>query len=702
MRAPVDRARRVGSIVKLSIVIAAALWAAASPASAQALQLSTQPSLYPAFDSAVTDYVTRCASGTPVEVTVSAPAGTTVDVDRHGPRSGDFTTAVGLNPGQAFSVVSAGDTAGTYYIRCLPADFPGWTFQRTGTPQAEWYLVSPFGRTDFGAVLPNANPTYGMVFDANGVPVWWYKSGLTTLDFKLLQDGNIAWAHLNATAEERRLDGSLARTISPPPGAGLDPHELLQLPSGNYLMSVDRGLPGQTVCGQSNLTIGDNGFEEITPDGSLVRSWWASDHIPLSEVPDAWCNSILTQPAAGPSYDPYHINSVEPDGDGFVMSFRHLDAVYRVQASDGAVVWKLGGVTRPESLTVLNDPLGDSGDLFRGQHDARILPDGTLTVHDNGFHPGSTRPPRAARFAIDPAAKTATLIEQLNDPGTVATPLCCGSVRRLPGGDWVMNWGSAGLTTELDSTGARVFSLTFDDNAGHTMFSYRAHPVLAGVLSRAALRAGMDVQFPRGYPRTKGAPWQRMPLVPAFNQCASPDRTHGAPLAFDSCSSPSTSSLLTIGTPDANGQSANSVGYVAYNAILGDPSTAADEADMKVKVGLSDVRRKSDLSDYTGELQARGSIRITDRLNGTNEDEAATMQDTELPVTVPCVGTDATSVGATCTVVTTFDAILPGTVVEGKRATWQIGPAQVFDGGTSETAGASDAQLFEDQGVFVP
>jgi len=36
------------------------------------------------------------------------------------------------------------------------------------------------------------------------------------------------------------------------------------------------------------------------------------------------------------------------------------------------------------------------------------------------------------------------------------------------------------------------------------------------------------------------------------------------------------------------------------------------------------------------------------------------------------------------------------------RAIWQMGQVQVFDGGASGTAGAADATLFEDEGVYVP
>jgi hypothetical protein len=41
-------------------------------------------------------------------------------------------------------------------------------------------------------------------------------------------------------------------------------------------------------------------------------------------------------------------------------------------------------------------------------------------------------------------------------------------------------------------------------------------------------------------------------------------------------------------------------------------------------------------------------------------------------------------------------------VKTGKRTICQLGQVQVYDGGASGVAGASDATLFEDQGVFVP
>jgi hypothetical protein len=273
----------------------------------------------------------------------------------------------------------------------------------------------------------------------------------------------------------------------------------------------------------------------------------------------------------------------------------------------------------------------------------------------------------------------------------------------LPGGDWVINWGSAGLATELDSSGNRVFSLTFDQADGaYTLFSYRANEVLAGQLSRDALRAGMDLQFPRGYPRPRGTTGVRVPLVPAYNECTTPDLTHGAPLSYGSCSSPSRPSVLTIGTPDANGAQSRSMGFVKFTPKLGVASTPANEADIAIQVLITDVRRGDDLSDYAGELQLRANLRITDRLNGTAGDEAGTVQDMEVPATVPCAATAFDTSGSSCALTTTMNALQLGSVVERKRAIWGLGAVKVYDGGAAGSAGAPDAKVFETQGVFVP
>jgi hypothetical protein len=140
------------------------------------------------------------------------------------------------------------------------------------------------------------------------------------------------------------------------------------------------------------------------------------------------------------------------------------------------------------------------------------------------------------------------------------------------------------------------------------------------------------------YPRPKGATPFKTYLVPAFKQCTAPDRTHGGPLAFGSCSLPQqTSSSLTVGTPDSNGLAPTSRGSVQYTTV-GSSSTPANDADVKIDVDILGVLNKSGLSPYSGQVSADVGLRITDKNNAPapGGPGAATVQDGSFPVTVPC------------------------------------------------------------------
>ena len=64
-----------------------------------------------------------------------------------------------------------------------------------------------------------------------------------------------------------------------------------------------------------------------------------------------------------------------------LFTFRHLDAIYKVNRFTGRIVWKLGGVHTSKSLTVKNDP--DGSYPLGAQHDARVLGDGTVSIFNN-------------------------------------------------------------------------------------------------------------------------------------------------------------------------------------------------------------------------------------------------------------------------------------------------------------------------------
>ena len=205
--------------------------------------------------------------------------------------------------------------------------------------------------------------------------------------------------------------------------------------------------------------------------------------------------------------------------------------------------------------------------------------------------------------------------------------------------------------------------------------------------------------LPVPYPRPKGATPVRVTLVPAYPFCASPNRTHGPPLAFGSCNPASQeSSQLTVGTPDANGAAPQMEGYVRYDTIVGDPSTPADEADLSLRVQISDVRVKNTLADYAGEVDAQATTRMTDHEGAIT----ATAQDVRFPLTTQCAPTADTTIGSTCSLTTTLDTLIPGAVVERARTILQLGQVRVLDGGPDGDTATEPNTVFLRQGLFIP
>jgi hypothetical protein len=329
------------------------------------------------------------------------------------------------------------------------------------------------------------------VFDTNGVPVWWGPK--TARIYTFPWRGNIAWFR-DGRFDEHRFDGSLVRSWSTV-GEPLDFHDLEVRSNGNSFVVSASLLPNVDLSSwglSANETIVDHVVQEITPAGQVVWSWRASDHIDLAETTAHWRTALV-----GTAYDPFHWNAIEWTGDGVVLSFRHNDALYKVDRTTGAIEWKLGGSPTPESLTIVNDPVfaAGGGGGFGGQHDGRLVDENLLTLYDNGSN--RTRPPRGVTYELDLTARTATLVDSVTQ-SNVPSSFCCGSFRRLFGGNFVTAWGgNTNGAPDVSETGGAdlpVFELDFTDPG---IFVYRATPVRGGTWSRDELREGMDAQYGR-------------------------------------------------------------------------------------------------------------------------------------------------------------------------------------------------------------
>jgi Arylsulfotransferase (ASST) len=469
--------RRLAVVATSAIVIiglfSAAAGAEAAPSPGQ-VGFST-PTLFPTFGPNIYDYVVRCYNQ-PVTVQGHTSEGWEAAIGNHPFRSGDFSEVVPLGAGQAFTI-TVRDVGRTqlyrYYVRCLPGNFPQYTYTRYGPVSPKYFSVDP---RDSG---------YAIIFDDHGVPVWWYHGSAYAT--RVLPSGNVLWSSAGGWAIHR-LTGSLVRNLRGV-GVSTDAHDLRLAANGDHLVGayVKQSHVDTRPYGPSDASVINAELQEVSPDRNLLWDWKSQRHISLAETPGRWWPD---QPPPG-GYDLVHWNSIEPVGGSVIASFRTLDAVYKIEKSTGRIVWKLGGTSTSKSLTVEQDPRPYT---FGGQHDARLLPDGTLTVFDNRSYLGDQaagQAPRAVRYRIDEQTGTATLLESISDP-TVPVSACCGSARRVGGGDWLIDWGLPRVIGGYKPNGERTFRLTFNQNR---TFSYRAEPVPFGALSPQDLRQAMNAVY---------------------------------------------------------------------------------------------------------------------------------------------------------------------------------------------------------------
>ena len=254
-----------------------------------------------------------------------------------------------------------------------------------------------------------------------------------------------------------------------------DLHEFQTLPNGDHLMlsyplkrGVDlTGLPGDPSAGP-NSTIADCVVQDVDPAGQLVWQWRASDHTDIiaeNQSPGK------TNVAGETVYDVFHCNSIDPTPSGnLLVSLRHFNAVIMIRRSDGKILWKLGGNPvngdGAEIIQVQNDP------PFRFEHDARMLPNGHVTLFDNE---GMSLPPaRGVEYALDFTTGTAQRVFQYASPSAQVS-FATGNFRRYSDGDSVICWGvdsarDGALLTEIDSAGRDLLDISF----GAPSVSYRA------------------------------------------------------------------------------------------------------------------------------------------------------------------------------------------------------------------------------------
>jgi len=233
-------------------------------------------------------------------------------------------------------------------------------------------------------------------------------------------------------------------------GLAIDPHELLLTDHGTAL--VESAFPvvyDLTAEGAaSRAIVWDGVIQEIDVKTGLVEFEWHSlDHV----LPD---ESYTAPPKVDNHlFDYFHMNSIAAVGkDSLLVSARNTWAIYRIDKASGNVDWRLGGKKSTFKMA--------RGATFSWQHDARVAPNGTITLFDDGPSPDTNKQSRGLGLRVNTKTKTATVAHDFRHrPAQLANSQ--GNQQTLPNGDNLVGWGSQPWVTEFSPKGKVVFDMRF-------------------------------------------------------------------------------------------------------------------------------------------------------------------------------------------------------------------------------------------------
>ncbi len=238
----------------------------------------------------------------------------------------------------------------------------------------------------------------------------------------------------------------------------------------------------------------------------------------------------------------------------------------------------------------------------------------------------------------------------------------------------------------------------------------------------------------------------RVPLVPAYKQCVTPNSIHVTPLNLPACDPPVLASdILTLGSlgegggPFPTSAALRAFCYPPETVPPCTPGDGQDEEDIAMDAFVNDVRCRVAApssgcsavgADYTGGLLVRVGLRITDHsgsrpsgggstcANSTGAPPCTPVTSVDFNLDIPTNGfTDASpcqatpgSAGAFCGFSTVVDAQIPGAIKEGQSSIHDARRIQVLDlgadaslgGGCPPVCGTGDEKTFVEEGIFAP
>ncbi|MEM7037061.1 MAG: aryl-sulfate sulfotransferase [Bacteroidota bacterium] len=281
------------------------------------------------------------------------------------------------------------------------------------------------------SISPSQYKPTNLILDEKGHVVWWQKSNVAMLDFKIHANGLISYEQ----AQQYFILDSTFNVIDTVECVGLntDVHELVMTADGHYFipctedsimdlshLNTRDGVPGDTATEVHGSVV-----QELDAQKNLVRDWHAFEHFDVEDV-----DSVFFRIPNRMELN--HINSIFVDDHGGVlMSMRFNHELTYVDWATGELIWRFGGGPNNE-FALVND-IG-----INSQHFGQFLPDGQVSVFDNGTYHAQPAG-RGVVYTLDTVNMTAMRTWEYAVPNMISS--IYGSFQVRENGDALINFG---------------------------------------------------------------------------------------------------------------------------------------------------------------------------------------------------------------------------------------------------------------------
>ncbi len=275
------------------------------------------------------------------------------------------------------------------YINTLPDDFP--KFRTVGSSSTDGYFYLGYSN-------------YIMKLNSNGEVVY-YKKATENTDFRRWEiDGKVYYSYIqiNPSPSEAMIKNdvgqglrqvvimnefyqeidwltTLYQTEKIPENVPLENHDFYMLDLGHYIISSYYGervynIPEYLGSSSLGARVIASVIQEVK-DGKVIFEWKSTDYPQLYEY-SVESNDFDNENVLWSDYAHFNSIDIDPKDSNFIMSFRHLDTIIKVNRKTGDMMWILGGI---------GDQFGLKDEQkFSKQHHATFLENGNILLFDNG------------------------------------------------------------------------------------------------------------------------------------------------------------------------------------------------------------------------------------------------------------------------------------------------------------------------------